>query len=276
MASILIGSLSAKDTRMSSLFDLTGKVAVVTGSSKGIGCAIVERMAEHGAKVVVSSRKADVCEAVAAGIRGRGGEAAVIPCHIARKEELQKLVDQTTALWGGIDIMVSNAAVNPYLGPAAGASDEVYERVMGANVRSNFWLANMVCPHMAERGGGSFIVISSIGGLRGTASLGLYGISKAADMQLTRNIAVEWGPKNIRANCIAPGLVRTDFARALWEDPVRYRKTTRDNPLQRIGEPDEIAGAAVFLASPAGSFVTGHTLVVDGGTMAGVVLQKDE
>ena len=261
---------------MSSLFDLTGKVAVVTGSSKGIGRAIVERMAEHGAKVVVSSRKVDVCEAVAAGIRERGGEAAVIPCHIARKEELQKLVDQTTALWGGIDIMVSNAAVNPYLGPAAGASDEVYERVMGANVRSNFWLANMVCPQMAERGGGSFIVISSIGGLRGTASLGLYGISKAADMQLTRNIAVEWGPRNVRANCIAPGLVRTDFARALWEDPVRYRKTTRDNPLQRIGEPDEIAGAAVFLASPAGSFVTGHTLVVDGGTMAGVVLQKDD
>ena len=148
-----------------SLFDLTGKVAVVTGSSKGIGRAIAERMAEHGAKVVVSSRKADVCETVAAGIRAKGGEAAVIPCHIARKEELQKLVDQTTALWGGIDIMVSNAAVNPYLGPAAGASDEVYERVMGANVRSNFWLANMVCPQMAERGGGSFIIISSIGGL---------------------------------------------------------------------------------------------------------------
>jgi NAD(P)-dependent dehydrogenase (short-subunit alcohol dehydrogenase family) len=261
---------------MSSLFDLTGKVAVVTGSSKGIGRAIVERLAEHGAKVVVSSRKADVCETVAAGIRERGGEATVIPCHIARKEELQKLVDQTTALLGGIDIMVSNAAVNPYLGPATGASDEVYERVMGANVRSNFWLANMVCPLMAERGGGSFIVISSIGGLRGSASLGLYGISKAADMQLTRNIAVEWGPKNVRANCIAPGLVRTDFARALWEDPVRYRKTTRDNPLQRIGEPDEIAGAAVFLASPSGSFVTGHTLVVDGGTMAGVVLQRDD
>jgi NAD(P)-dependent dehydrogenase (short-subunit alcohol dehydrogenase family) len=148
--------------------------------------------------------------------------------------------------------------------------------VMGANVRSNFWLANMVCPQMAERGGGSFIIISSIGGLRGSASLGLYAISKAADMQLARNVAVEWGPRNVRANCIAPGLVRTDFARALWEDPVRYRKTTRDNPLQRIGEPDEIAGAAVFLASPAGSFVTGHTLVVDGGTTAGVVLQKDE
>ena len=190
---------------MSSLFDLTGKVAIVTGSSKGIGRAIAERLAEHGAKVVVSSRKADACEAVAAAIRERGGEAAVIPCHIARKEELQNLVDQTIALWGGIDIVVSNAAVNPYLGPAAGASDEVYERVMGANVRSNFWLANMVCPHLAERGGGSFIIISSIGGFRGSASLGLYAISKAADMQLARNIAVEWGPKNVRANCDRAG-----------------------------------------------------------------------
>src|SRR5579871_4668351 len=260
---------------MSSLFDLTGKVAVVTGSSKGIGRAIAERLAEHGAKVVVSSRKADVCEQVAQGIVAKGGEAIVVPCHIARKEELQKLVDRTIAHWGGIDILVCNAAVNPYLGPAAGASDEVYERVMGANVRSNFWLCNMVLPQMAERGGGSFIIVSSIGGFRGSASLGLYAISKAADMQLARNIAVEWGPKNVRANCIAPGLVRTDFARALWEDPVRYRKTTRDNPLQRIGEPDEIAGAAVFLASPAGSFVTGQTIVIDGGTMAGVVLQKD-
>jgi NAD(P)-dependent dehydrogenase (short-subunit alcohol dehydrogenase family) len=261
---------------MPSLFDLSGKVAVVTGSSKGIGRAIAERLAEHGAKVVVSSRKQDACETVAAGIRARGGEAIVIPCHIARKEALQELVDRTTAHWGGIDILVCNAAVNPYLGPAAGASDEVYERIMGANVRSNFWLCNMVLPQMAERGGGSVIIISSIGGLRGSAQLGLYAISKAADMQLARNICVEWGPKNIRANAIAPGLVRTDFARALWEDPVLYRKRTRDTPLQRIGEPDEIAGAAVFLASAAGSFVTGQTLVIDGGTTIGAVASKDD
>lgn len=259
-----------------SLFDLAGKVAVVTGSSKGIGRAIAERLAEHGAKVVVSSRKADACEEVAAGIRAKGGTATVIPCHIARKEELQALVDQTVALWGGIDIFISNAAVNPYLGPAAGASDEVYERVMGANVRSNFWLGNMICPLMAARGGGAFIIISSIGGLRGSASLGLYAISKAADMQMARNLAVEWGPKNVRVNCIAPGLVRTDFAKALWTDPVRHRRATRDVPLQRIGEPDDIAGAAVFLASPAGCFVTGQTLVVDGGTTAGIVMQKEE
>ena len=261
---------------MASLFDLTGKVAVVTGSSKGIGRAIAERLAEHGARVVVSSRKEDACETVAAGIRARGGQAMVIPCHIARKEALQALVDRTTAAWGGIDILVCNAAVNPYLGPAAGASDEVYERIMGANVRSNFWLCNMVLPQMAVRGGGSVIIISSIGGLRGSAQLGLYAISKAADMQLARNICVEWGPKNIRANAIAPGLVRTDFARALWEDPVLYRKRTKDTPLQRIGEPDEIAGAAVFLASKAGSFMTGQTLVIDGGTTTGTVASADD
>ncbi|HVB67493.1 MAG TPA: SDR family oxidoreductase [Acetobacteraceae bacterium] len=261
---------------MPSLFDLAGKVAVVTGSSKGIGRAIAERLAEHGARVVVSSRTEDACETVAAGIRARGGEAIVVPCHIARKEDLQALVDRTVAHWGGIDVLVCNAAVNPYLGPAAGASDEVYERIMGANVRSNFWLCNMVLPQMAARGGGSVIIISSIGGLRGSAQLGLYAISKAADMQLARNICVEWGPKNIRANAIAPGLVRTDFARALWEDPVLYRKRTRDTPLQRIGEPDEIAGAAVFLASPAGSFVTGQTIVIDGGTTTGAVAAKDD
>ena len=261
---------------MGSLFDLTGKVAVVTGSSRGIGRAIAERLAEHGAKVVVSSRKAEACEPVAAGIRARGGEAIVVPCHIARKEALAELVERTVAHWGGIDVLVCNAAVNPYLGPAAGASDEVYERVMGANVRSNFWLCNMVLPGMAERGGGSVIIISSIGGLRGSAQLGLYAISKAADMQLARNICVEWGPRNIRANAIAPGLVRTDFARALWEDPVLYRKRTKDTPLQRIGEPDEIAGAAVFLASAAGSFVTGQTLVIDGGTTTGTVAGKED
>ena len=261
---------------MANLFDLSGKVAVVTGSSRGIGRAIAERLAEHGAKVVVSSRKTEACEPVAAGIRARGGEAMVIPCHIAHKEALQALADRTVAAWGGIDVLVCNAAVNPYLGPAAGASDEVYERVMGANVRSNFWLCNMVLPGMAARGGGSVIIISSIGGLRGSAQLGLYAISKAADMQLARNICVEWGPRNIRANAIAPGLVRTDFARALWEDPALYRKRTKDTPLQRIGEPDEIAGAAVFLASAAGSFMTGQTLVIDGGTTTGTVAGKED
>ncbi|MSP00019.1 MAG: SDR family oxidoreductase [Acetobacteraceae bacterium] len=261
---------------MSSLFDLTGKVAIVTGSTKGIGLAIVKRMAEHGATVVVSSRKLDACEAVAKDIRGAGGKAVVIPCHVAHKDQLQNLVDRTLAECGGIDIVVSNAAVNPYLGPQAGASDEVFDRIMGTNVRSNFWLSNMTCPHLAARGGGSFIIISSIGGLLGDASIGLYCVSKAADIALVRNICVEWGPKNVRANAIAPGLVRTDFARALWEDPVRYKKTTRDAPLGRIGEPDEIAGAAIFLASSSGSFTSGQTIVIDGGRMAGAPLHKDD
>ncbi len=261
---------------MSSLFDLTGKVAVVTGSSKGIGRAIAERLAEHGAKVVISSRKRDACEAVAAGITAKGGTATVIPCHISRKEELHALVDGTNQLWGKIDILVCNAALNPYYGPAADCPDEAYDRTMGANVRSNFWLTNRVAPQMAERGqGGSIIIISSIGGLLGSAKLGVYGLSKAADMQMARNLCVEWGPHKIRANCIAPGLVRTDFARALWENPELYTKRTKDTPLQRIGEPDEIAGCAVFLASAAGSFTTGQTIVIDGGTTAGSVGMDD-
>jgi NAD(P)-dependent dehydrogenase (short-subunit alcohol dehydrogenase family) len=258
------------------LFDLTGKVCVITGSSKGIGRAIAERMAEHGARVVISSRKRDACEVVAEGIRARGGEAIVIPCNIAHKAELVALVDGTVAEWGGIDVLVCNAAVNPYFGPSAGISDEQFDRIMGSNVRSNLWLTNMVLPGMAARGGGSVIIISSIGGLRGTPLLGAYAISKAADMQLARNIAVEWGPKGVRANCIAPGLIKTDFARALWENPTIETKRMRDTPLQRIGEPDEIAGAAIFLAARAGSYTTGQTIVIDGGTTSATVVSVDE
>ena len=254
---------------MSELFDLRGQVAVITGSSRGIGRAIAERMAEHGARVVVSSRKLEACEEVAATIRGRGGEALVVPCNIGRKEELQALVDGTIAAWGRIDTLVCNAAVNPYFGPSSGIPDEAWDRIMGSNIRSNHWLCAMALPGMAERGGGSVIIVSSIAGLRGTATLGAYGVSKAADMQLARNLAVEWGPQGIRANCIAPGLVRTDFARALWEDPENLKRRTRDTPLQRIGEPDEIAGAAVFLAASSGRFMTGQTMVIDGGVLAG-------
>lgn len=254
---------------MSSLFDLRGQVAVITGSSRGIGRAIAERMAEHGARVVVSSRKQEPCEEVAAAIRDRGGEAKVIPCNIGRKEELQALVERTLAEWGRIDALVCNAAVNPYFGPLTGIPDEAWDRIMASNIRSNHWLCSMVLPGMAERGGGAVIIVSSIAGLRGTATIGAYGVSKAADMQLARNLAVEWGPRNVRVNCIAPGLVRTDFARALWEDPENLRRRTRDSPLKRIGEPDEIAGAAVFLAAPAGRFMTGQTMVIDGGVLAG-------
>lgn len=253
-----------------SLFDCKHKVAIVTGSSRGIGKAIALRLAEHGARVVVSSRKADACEAVASEIRSRGGEAMVVPAHIGRKEELQHLVDTTVRAWGGIDVLVCNAAVNPYFGPAAGMSDDAYDRVMDANVKGNFWLCNIAIPHMVGRPDPSITIFSSIGGLRGSATIGVYGLSKAADMQLARNIAVEFGHKGVRANCIAPGLVRTDFAKALWDDPVNLKKRLRDTPLQRIGEPDDIAGAAVFLASSASRFMTGQTLVIDGGVTAGM------
>lgn len=251
--------------KASTLFDLTGKTAVVTGSSRGIGRAIAERMAQHGAKVVVTSRKIDACEDVVKGIKAKGGEAFALACNIGRKEELQGLVDATLQKWGGIDILVCNAAVNPYFGPAIEMSDEQYDKVMNSNVRSNFWLCNMVLPQMAQRGGGSIIIISSVAGLSGSPVLGVYGISKAADMALTRNICVEWGAKNIRANCIAPGLVRTEFAKALWDNPQIYEQTVKAYPLRRIGEPDEIAGAAVFLAGPSGSFMSGQTIVIDGG-----------
>ena len=256
----------------SSLFDLTGKVVVVTGASRGIGRAIAERMAEHGAKVVVSSRKLDACQEVVDSIKARDGmrgEAIALACNIGRKEDLQALVDNTLAQWGGIDVLVCNAAVNTYYGPSIDTPDDAYDKIMNSNVRSNFWLCNMVLPQMAQRGGGSIIIISSVAGLQGSPTLGVYGLSKAADMALARNLCAEWGPKNIRANCIAPGLVRTDFAKALWDDPKVYQQVVKTYPLRRIGEPDEIAGAAVFLAGPSGSFMTGQTIVIDGGGVVG-------
>jgi len=253
----------------SSLFNLHGKVAVITGSSRGIGRAIAVRMAEQGAKVVVTSRKLDACEEVVAAIKKAGGEAFAHACNIGRKEELQGLVNATMQKWGGIDVLVCNAAVNPYYGPSINMPDDAYDKVMNSNVRSNFWLCNMVLPQMAQRGGGSIVIISSVAGVMGTPTIGVYGISKAADMALVRNLCVEWGPQNIRANCIAPGLIRTDFARALWENPETYAHTIKAYPLRRIGEPDEIAGAAVFLAGPSGSFMTGQTVVIDGGGTVG-------
>lgn len=249
------------------LFDLSGKVAIITGSSRGIGRAIAIRMAQHGAKVVISSRKAEACEKVAAEIQGAGGEAIVVPCNVSDKAQLQALVDATVTQWGRVDVLVCNAAVNPFFGPSKDIPDDAFDKIMAVNIKSNHWLANMVAPAMAERGHGAIIVISSVGGLFGSNTLGAYGISKAADMQLVRNLAVEWGPQNVRANCIAPGLVRTDFARALWENPEIAKKATKGYALRRIGEPDEIAGAAVFLASAAGQFMTGQTMVIDGGGM---------
>lgn len=249
------------------LFDLTGKVAVITGSSRGIGRAIAERMAEHGAKVVISSRKAGPCDEVASEINARfdEGRAIAIPANIASKDDLQRLVDETDAAFGQIDILVCNAASNPYAGPMAGISDDQFNKILQNNVVSNHWLIQMVSPQMLVRKGGAIVVVSSIGGLRGNALIGAYNVSKAADMQLVRNLAVEWGPSNVRVNCIAPGLVQTDFARYLWENPEILKVATDPAPLKRIGQPDEIAGAAVYLAAPASSYMTGQTLVVDGG-----------
>jgi NAD(P)-dependent dehydrogenase (short-subunit alcohol dehydrogenase family) len=258
---------------MSGLFDLTGARAIVTGSSRGIGLAIATRMAEAGARVTISSRKADACEAAAAEInRAFGPERAVaLPANISDRASLERLVDGANTAWGGVDILVCNAATNPYFGPMSGISDEQFRKVFDNNVLANHWLVSMVAPQMRARRDGSILIISSIGGLAGSATIGAYNVSKAADMQLARNLAVEFGRDNVRVNCIAPGLIRTDFSRALWSDPrvrVSYEEKT---PLARMGEPDEIAGTAVFLASRAGAFVTGQTIVVDGGvTIAGI------
>jgi NAD(P)-dependent dehydrogenase (short-subunit alcohol dehydrogenase family) len=246
-------------------FRLDDKVAIITGSSRGIGRAIAESMASLGAKVVISSRKAEACEEVAHGIHNAGGQATVIACNVSRKAEVEALVAGTLKQWGRIDILVCNAAVNPSYGPLADLTDEVFDKIMGANVKSNLWLCNMVIPGMAERGDGAVIIVSSIAGIRASPNLGGYGISKAADFSLARNLAVEWGPRNVRVNCIAPGLIKTDFARALWENPDRLAKRNEQTPLRRIGEPHEIGPIAAFLASPAASYITGQVLVADGG-----------
>jgi NAD(P)-dependent dehydrogenase (short-subunit alcohol dehydrogenase family) len=250
---------------MASPFDLKGKVAVITGSSRGIGRAAAEVMAELGAKVVVSSRKVEPCEEVAKEIRDKGGEAIVIPCNIGRRNEVETLIAQTEKQLGPIDVLVCNAAVNPYFGPLAEIPDEVFDKIMSSNVKSNLWLCNLAIPGMAKRGGGVVVIVSSIAGLRGSHMLGAYGISKAADFGLARNLALEWGPKNIRVNCVAPGLIKTDFARALWENPDVLAWRNERTPLRRIGTPEEIGGVIAFLASPAAGFITGEVLVVDGG-----------
>jgi len=256
------------------LFDLTGKVAIVTGSSRGIGLAIAAALAEHGCKVVISSRKQDACDEVAHAINAQHGEgnAIAVGASISDKDALQNLVDETRRQFGRIDVLVCNAASNPYYGPMAGISDDQFRKILDNNVIANHWLISMVAPEMLERGEGSIVIVSSIGGLTSSTVIGAYNISKAADFQLARNLAAEFGPKGVRVNCIAPGLIKTDFARALWENPDTLKAVTHSTPLRRIGEPHEIAGAAVFLASPASTFMTGQTMVVDGGSMIGVGL----
>lgn len=257
----------------SDLFNLTGKTALITGSSKGIGRAIAEEMARQGATVVISSRKADVCEEVAAAINaecsGEPGGAIAIPAHVGHKEQLEILVQKTREQLGQIDILVCNAAVNPYYGSMMDIPDSALDKVLDINIKSNHWLCQLVLPEMIERRDGAIMIVSSVGGLRGSADLGAYAISKAADLQLVRNLAVEHGPHNVRVNAISPGLIRTDFARALWENPDILKRATAADPLRRIGEPEELAGIAVYLASRAGTFTTGQNFVVDGGSTIG-------
>jgi NAD(P)-dependent dehydrogenase (short-subunit alcohol dehydrogenase family) len=250
-----------------SLFDMTGEVALITGSSRGIGKAIAEAMAEQGAKVVISSRKQDACDATAAAINAKHGEgtAIAVAANISSKDDLDHLVAETRRAFGRITTLVCNAASNPYYGPGLDIADEQFRKIMDNNILSNHWLISMVAPEMIERGGGAITIISSIGGLKGSPIIGAYCISKAADMQMARNYAVEFGASGVRVNCVAPGLIRTDMARALWENPETLERSTAAACLKRIGEPHEIAGAAVFLASKAGAFTTGQTIVCDGG-----------
>ncbi|HEU4498175.1 MAG TPA: SDR family oxidoreductase [Sphingomicrobium sp.] len=256
------------------LFDLAGKVAIVTGSSRGIGLAIAAALAEHGCKVAISSRKQDACDEVAHAINAQHGDerAIAVAANISSKDDLQNLVDETRKAFGKVDVLVCNAASNPYYGPMAGISDEQFRKILDNNVIANHWLISMVAPEMLDRGEGSIIIVSSIGGLTSSTMIGAYNISKAADFQLARNLAAEFGPRGVRVNCIAPGLVKTDFARALWENPDTLKLVTKGTPLRRIGEPHEIAGAAVYLASPASTFMTGQTMIVDGGSTIGVGL----
>jgi NAD(P)-dependent dehydrogenase (short-subunit alcohol dehydrogenase family) len=259
---------------MSDLFDLTGKVAIITGSSRGIGKAIAEAMAAQGAKVVISSRNQDACDVIAAAINSVHGDrtAIAVAASISSKDALKHLVDETRRQFGRVDVLVCNAASNPYYGPMAGIADDQFRKILENNVVANHWLITMVAPEMIEREAGSIIIVSSIGGLTSSTVIGAYNISKAADFQLARNLAAEFGPKGVRVNCIAPGLIKTDFARALWENPDTLKTVTRSTPLRRIGEPHEIAGAAVYLASDASTFMTGQTMVVDGGSTIGVGL----
>lgn len=248
------------------LFDLTGKVALLTGASKGMGRAMAEALADHGATVVISSRKLDQCEEVAEAINARHpGRAHAVAANIGRKEDLERLVAETHAKAGPIDVLVGNAGVNVHYGAIIDIPDEAYEKIMANNVQSNLWLARLVIPDMVEKGKGSIMFTSSIGAFKPNPKLGTYGISKLALIGLVRNLAHDFGPQGVRVNAICPGLIRTDFAKALWEDPAAEKRVNEQTPLRRLGEPDDLAGTAVFLASDASGYMTGQALTVCGG-----------
>lgn len=253
---------------MADLFDLTGKVALLTGASKGMGLQMATALANKGATVVISARKQDQLDAAAAQINAQTGaeRATPVACNVGSKEQLQALVDATHDRAGPIDIVIGNAGVNPYYGPTSAIPDDAYEKIMAANVQSNLWLARMVVQDMVEKGGGSMIFTSSIGAFKPSVKLGTYGMSKLALIGLVRNLAAEFGPSGIRVNAICPGLVKTDFARELWDKPEQEERLRTDIPLRRLGEPEDFAGVAVFLASDASRYMTGQALTVCGGS----------
>jgi len=253
---------------MSDLFDLSDKVAIITGSSRGLGFASALRMAEHGAKVVVSGRKADACEAAAAEINksAKGtGQAIAIACNIGRKAEVENLVQRTLSQWGRIDIVMANAAIHPWVGSVLDLPDETFAKFMQVNLQSSIWFAQMTVPGMIERGYGRFIVVASIVGILGDPETGTYGLTKAGDMQFVRNMAMEFASKGVCANCIAPGTFKTEMARSQWENEELVKWYQQRNPSKRFGEVDEIAGLALLLASRAGGYINGQTIAVDGG-----------
>ena len=250
-----------------SLFNLKNKSFLITGSSKGIGKSIAFHAADHGAQVIISSRKIDACKETANEINEHCGKEVAFPiqANIAHEEELNDLVAQTNKLLGKIDVLICNAATNPFMGSMADIPSDAFDKVMNNNIKANHILTNLVTPQMIDRKDGVIIIISSVGGTIGSNLIGTYNISKAADIQMVKNIAVEYGHHNIRANTVAPGLIRTDFARGLWENPVIHDQYTKTHPMRRIGEPDEVAGAVIMLASDAGKYINGQTIIVDGG-----------
>jgi len=251
-----------------SLFSLKNKSILITGSSKGIGKSIAHQSALMGANVIISSRKIDACEITAKEINDDIGKEVAFPiaCNIAEDEQLKYLVNKTIETLGSIDTLICNAATNTFMGSMLDMNIEQFDKVMHNNIRSNQLLCNICLPHMIEKNDGAIIIISSIAAIKGSAFLGAYNISKAADVMIVKNIAAEFGYKNIRANSIAPGLIKTDFAKGLWENPDILSKVLESNPMRRIGEPNEIAGAAILLSSNAGSYINGQTIVIDGGT----------
>jgi NAD(P)-dependent dehydrogenase (short-subunit alcohol dehydrogenase family) len=250
------------------LFDLNGKVALLTGASKGMGKAMAEGLAEHGAKVVVSSRKLDQCQATVAEINATYGEgtAIAVACNIGYKEQLQALVDTTHEQLGPIDILVANAGINPFFGSMTDIPDSAFDKIMSSNIKSNHWLCQMVAPDMIAKGSGSIMITASTGAFAGSENLGTYSISKLADIALVRNLALEWGPSGVRVNAICPGLIKTDFAKELWNNPEAEQKANEQVPLRRLGEAEDLKGVAVFLASDSSSYITGQALTVCGGS----------